>query len=258
MLKKFFTERKLNIIFSLAAIVLMWLVWIIAYYSVKNEYIVPSFTETCKALWQCFKESSFWISFGLTLARTLLAFVISFAIAALCAVLSVLFKWFAYVIKPVIGFLRTLPTLAVSLLLLIWTSAKVAPVIVTVLILFPMIYAELSASFGGVDRGLLEMCTVYNISRRDRIFKVFVPAVAPNILSQVGAQISLGLKVMISAEVLSNTAKSLGGMMQSARYFIEMPRLAALTIASVILGLIAEIALSQLARITKKWDGRAQ
>ena len=36
-MKKFFSARKLNIILSVSAIVLMWLVWIISYYSVKND-----------------------------------------------------------------------------------------------------------------------------------------------------------------------------------------------------------------------------
>ena len=63
---------------------------------------------------------------------------------------------------------------------------------------------------------------------------------------------------MISAEVLSNTYKSLGGLMQSARSFLEMPRLAALTVMTIVLGLILEIALSQLKLINAKWQKGAE
>ncbi len=50
-MKKFFTQRKLNIIFSVAAVAAMWIAWIIAYYSVGNDYVIPSFTDTAAAFW---------------------------------------------------------------------------------------------------------------------------------------------------------------------------------------------------------------
>ena len=254
MVKNFFKKRKLNIIFSIVAIVLMWLVWIIAYYSVKNDYIIPSFTDTFKSLGECLISGEFWIAFLNTLKGTLIAFIISFALAAALAIPSVLSKAFSAFCKPITSVLRTLPTLAITLILLIWTNPKVAPVIVTVLILFPMIYSQIIAAAGGIDEGLKEMAKVYNLNKRDRLFKIYLPLVSPNILAQTGANVSLGLKVMISSEVLANTYKSFGGMMQSARLYVEMPRLAALTVVAVFVGLILDFSLSQLSRITDRWS----
>ena len=150
--------------------------------------------------------------------------------------------------------LRTLPTLAVILLLLIWTTPKVAPVIVPVLVLFPMIYSQITAAVSGIDEGLKEMADVYHISKRDRLFKIYLPCASPNVLSQTGANISLGLKIMISAEVLASTYQSLGNLMQTARLYLDTPRLAALTAAAILIGFIVDIAFSQLARITYKWS----
>lgn len=251
---KFVKERKLNIICSLAALVLMWLVWIIAYYCVRNDYVIPSFRETVVALLRCFGEAEFWRAFFNTFARTLLAFLISFAAAGVLAAISAASKIFACVLKPVMIVLRTLPTLAIILILLIWTTPRIAPVIVTVLVIFPMIYAQMEAAVGGIDGGVKEMLEIYGVRRRERVLKVYLPLISPNILSQTGANVSLGLKIMISAEVLANTAGSLGGLMQTARNFLEMPRLAALTLAAVILGIIVDVAFSQLSRITYKWN----
>ena len=58
---------------------------------------------------------------------------------------------------------------------------------------------------------------------------------------------------MISAEVMASTYKSIGGLMNSARAYLEMPRLAALTLITVALGLALDIALSQLKRINGRW-----
>lgn len=253
-MKKFWGERKLNIICSAASLVLMWLAWIIAYYCVRNDYVIPSFWDSVVALWAVFKEAKFWTAFLFTFLRTLEAFFISFALAALFSVCSAAGRIFSSLIKPIMVILRTLPTLAVILMLLIWSTPRVAPVIVTVLVMFPMIYAQIEAAVGEIDGGLKEMLLVYGVSKKERIFKAYLPLVAPNVLSQTGANVSLALKIMISAEVLANTAQSLGGMMQTARFYLDMPRLAALTIASVVLGLVADAGFSQLKRVTYKWS----
>ena len=208
-MKKFFSARKLNIILSVSAIVLMWLVWIISYYSVKNDYIIPSFSATVKSFFLCFAESGFWIAFCMTALRTFAAFAVSFAAAALFAALSVSFKGASAFLKPIMVFLRTVPTLAVILVLLVWTNPEAAPVAVTFLVLFPMIYSQLTAAADGVDKKLLQMVKVYGIKRSDVIRKIYLPQISVSVFSQTGANISLGLKIMISAEVLSLTYRSL-------------------------------------------------
>ncbi len=128
------------------------------------------------------------------------------------------------------------------------------PLIVTALVLFPIMYSQLTAAAFGIDQGLLEMAEVYRLPKKVKLFKIYLPLVSPNILSQTGPNVSLGIKIMISAEVLANTYKSLGGLMQEARLYVEMPRLAALTLAAVAAGFIFDIALSQLERVTFKWS----
>lgn len=254
-MRRFFRERKFNIIISVSAVAVMWLIWVIAYYSVKNSYLVPSFTETAQSFWfDCVLKGSFWLSFLNTFMRALIAFVISFAIAGVLACLCAVSEKFSAFFKPFIVFFRTLPTLAVILLLLVWSSPRVAPVAVTVLVLFPIIHARLVSAMNGIDNDLKLMLKAYGVSKKKAIFGIYLPLISPGVLSQTGADISLSLKVMISAEVMANTYKSLGGMMQDARQFIEIPRLAALTLFAVIAGLIVDIVFSQFVRITDKWN----
>ncbi len=254
-LKNFFKERKFNILGSAVAIALMWLVWIIAYYSVGNKLIVPSFTETAVCFFKNFASAEFWTALGGSLLRTLLAFLVSLLLAAVCAAGASLSKTVKAVLKPIITFVRVLPTLAVSLIILKLAQGdrSIPPAIVTVLVLFPAIYAQLIAEAEGLDGGLAEMAKAYNISRRDRLFKIYLPHMLPATLSQCGANISLGLKVTVSAEVLVNTAKGLGGMLQESSLAAETAQLAALTVSAVIAGLLLDIAFSQLKRLTRKW-----
>ena len=256
MIKKYFKKRKLNIILSVSAFALMWIIWLIAYYAVKNDYIIPSISDTAKGFGKCLASGSFWLAFLYTVLRTAFSFLISFLFAVALVALSALFKPFKSFIKPFMDVLRTLPTLAIILILLFWTSPSVAPVIVTILVLFPMIYSQLTAAVNGIDEGIIEMAEVYGIDKKERLTKIYLPLISPAVLSQTGANISLGIKVMISAEVLAGTYKSLGGLMQNARFYIDMPRLAALTIIAVLTGLLIDLLFSSIERITFKWSKR--
>ncbi len=233
----------------------MWLVWIIAYYSVGNRLIVPSFEDTAVSFWHNLSDGAFWTAVGNSLLRTLLAFVISFVLAAAFTAFALLGSWCKALIKPITVIIRTLPTMAVILIIfkITYGNRSLSPVIVTVLVLFPMIYSQLTAAAEGIDGGIKEMAQVYGISKRDRMFKIYLPLVSPSVFSQTGANVSLGLKVMISSEVLVNTAKGLGGMMQENSVVGAVANLAALTLTAVILGLIIELAFSQLSRINRKW-----
>ena len=72
----------------------MWVAWIIAYYSVKNDYLIPSFQSTFAEFWKLLGSAEFWSSFGMTFLRTLEAFAISLILAAACAALSAVSKIF--------------------------------------------------------------------------------------------------------------------------------------------------------------------
>ena len=256
MIKEYLSKRKFNIILSVSAFALMWIIWLIAYYSVKNDYIIPSISDTAASFGKCLISGSFWLAFLYTILRTALSFLISFLLAVALVALGAVFKGCKSFIKPFMDVLRTLPTLAIILILLFWTSPTVAPVIVTVLVLFPMIYSQLNAAADGRDEGIIEMAEVYGISKKERLTKIYLPIMSPAVLSQTGANISLGIKVMISAEVLAGTYKSLGGLMQNARFYIDMPRLAALTIIAIITGLLIDLCFSFVERITFKWSKR--
>lgn len=235
----------------------MWVFWLVAYYGVGNSLIVPSFSETVESFWRYLGSGEFWVAVGNSLLRTFLAFAISFLLAAAFTGFGLLGSWCKALIKPITVIIRTLPTMAVILIIfkITYGNRTLSPVIVTVLVLFPMIYSQLTAAVEGIDGGIKEMADVYGVSKRERLFKIYLPLVSPAVFSQTGANISLGLKVMISSEVLVNTARGLGGMMQTSSGAGEVACLAALTLAAVILGLIIEFAFSQLKRINKKWRG---
>ncbi|MGN0806407.1 MAG: ABC transporter permease [Candidatus Coproplasma sp.] len=249
---KFFTQKKLNIIASFSAIILMWIVWLIAAATVKNEYLIPPFLQSVEQFFTLFITPFFWKAFGWTLLRTVIAFLISFAVAAVCAVIAAYFKPFAAFMRPIVAVFRSLPTMAVLLLILVWTSPRIAPVVVAFLVLFPICFSQLSEGIADVDEELLQTVKVYRIKPSEVITKVYLMRLAPRLVSQTGANLSFGIKLIISAEVMASTYTALGGMMSEAVIY-SLPRLAALTLFAVLFGIAVELIFSLIARLAFPW-----
>lgn len=252
-----FRKYRWNYLFSVLAVAVMWGVWVAAYFAVGNEYVVPSFTETMRELGALFASGTFWESFGGTLWRTVAGWLLAFAFAVLFAAAGVASKKFRNFFAPFVSVFRTLPTMAITLMLLIWSTPLVAPVIVTFLMLFPVTYAQLMAAYGEIDPQLFEMARVYGVPRREVLCKIAVPGMLPAVFSQAGPNLSLSLKVTISAEVLVSTFRSLGGMMHEAANYLQVAEMFALTILALLVGGLFEFALHFLTRITARWKGGA-
>ncbi len=240
-------------IFSLLALVALWLGWTIAYYAIQNEYLLPSFSDTMRSAGKLLVDGAFWRAFCNTFLRTLWAFALSLVMGAGLALLSDTRREVRAFLAPIVSVLRTVPTMAVILVLLLWTSPSVAPVVVSFLVLMPAVYAAALAGLDDVEAHYGTLARAYGVSLGRRLWKMKIPIAAPALLKQSGAILSMGLKITISAEVLSNTYRSLGGLMQEAKMFVEMPRLLALTALAVVLGFLLEGICALIVKLVVRW-----
>ena len=244
---------------SVLGFAFLWLVWVIAYYAVRNELLFPSVGDTFSALTELLFTGgalarSFWHSLGSTFLRTLLAFLISLVCGVGLAALAASFKGVRAFLAPVVSLVRTLPTLAIVVFLLLWTSRTFAPVLVAVLVLFPAVYASALACFMDAVGRFSAFARAYKISRTKRVFALYLPVSLPTLLTEGGATLALGLKIIVSGEVLSLTARCLGGMLQEAQTYFETARVFALTLLVVLLGFLLEGGCALVKKLFIKWD----
>jgi len=240
-------------IYFFAALSLMALCWFFAYKSAKNSLLVPSFSETFEAALREFSSLEFYLSLFNTLLRTIFSFALSLLAAAIFAVLSFLLFPARNILNAVISIIRVIPTMAVTLILLVWTSPKIAPCIITALVSFPMLYSLFLSALDGVGKRFGDLSKVYGFSLKDKIFKIYIPLSAPVVLGGLGAQFSLALKIMVSAEVLSYTFHSVGGLMSEAKMYLEMPTLFSLMIIVIAVGLLSEGFFAIIKKAAVRW-----
>lgn len=229
-----------HILLMLGGVAFLIAVWLTAYFCVGNDLLVPSFLATLKQTCLLFISPAFWLGFAGTLLRVLYAFLCSFVLAVGLAVIAYLYPAFRDVFAPVVAVLRSLPVLAVLLIIFVWTGENTAPVIVAFLSLFPILYTATLSALYGVDSDLLEMSRVYKVPVKTQVKKLYLPAVTPKLIKEGGASLAFGVKLVVSAEVLARTKHSLGAMMQNAKLYEQLPKLFALVIVVCLVGFVLE------------------
>lgn len=253
-MKGYIKQNYKTFLIGLASLLFMWLIWFIAQKSIKNEYLVPSVLDTFKALKNILSDGFFYKALLKSLLKVILSIAISYLLAGICAVLGKNFKGVTSFLVPFVSMFRTLPTMAILVLILFYTNTFIAPIIVTVLVMFPMVYAQFNTALDTIDQKTIFAVKVFKLTKRQSLFKVYLPLISPSICSHLGSNLSFSLKIVISAEVMTNAFTNIGGLMQTARALEDIPTLLALTLFSVLLGILIEVVWNIVFSFMFKWN----
>ena len=234
-------------------IVFILVVWTVSAIVTDSEYILPSISETLREFFRLFTDKNFYLALIFTLLRSVIAFLFSFFVASILDFISVKSKKGERLIIPLVSIIRSLPTLAIVLLLLIWTNNQIAPVIVTSLVVMPTTYTQIKNALNSVDKTSVEAGMVDGASKKASFFKIELPQIAPAIYAVIGSGIALNLKLMVAAEVMSATVKSLGTILNISNYNGEIAKMLAVVLVVLILGLIIEFSFNKLCEKTGEW-----
>ena len=245
-------NRALNLILPLLPVIAIVVLWAISARSVNNDMLLPTVKQTFTALIDLFKDKQFYISLLGTILRSLVAFILSFSIAFTLAVLSVKNAVFRKVMSPVVKIMRALPTIAIILLLLLWTNSIIAPIVVTTLVVLPTSYTHLESAFSSLDKTVSEAGRVDGAGEIDVFLKVELPQAFPSVFTAIGSGISLNFKLMVAAEVLAQTAKSIGYMLNVSKAYFETAEMMALVVIAILFGVIVESIFNFIAKKTER------
>ena len=244
----------INLIPTVISIICLILVWSLASVAVDDEQILPSFFDTVKTFFSLFTYAEFYTSYFGTLLRSVISFLISFLLSLVLVWLFQKHKMIKKFVEPIMAIIRVLPTIAVVLLLVLWTNTFVAPIIVTILVVLPTTFINLSNAFNSVDSDAVKMAEFFSVSKRDILLKVQLPQIAPALYSSIGAGLSLNLKLMVAAEVLAFTASSIGNFIYLANLYDQTITMMALVLSVVISGLIIELIFSLFSKKAGEWQ----
>lgn len=243
-----------NSIYPIAVILMVLLIWYFACWWIDVELILPTPAQAFIHIGAYLKDISFWVSLGWTYLRCIESFLIAFLIALGLAVLAYSKKEAEKFINPFMAFIRAIPTMAIILILIISIAPEGTPIVVAGIVICPTLYQSFLTSLKQIDQKLVEMANIYHVSKKNQIFKFYIPTVLPGILENSATGFSLNIKLIIAAEAMAQTRNSIGKLMQYAKISIEIEKLFALTILAVILSVISEALIKLFKRVVCRYD----
>ncbi len=236
-------------------ILILFLTWIGAYYAIENSIILPSPKETLISLNEIVKDKSFYAILLNTLRRTIISFLISLILAVILGIIAALSRGFYYFLSPILALLKTIPTMAIVVLALIWLTNDKAPILIATIIIFPILYEAVINGIQDIDQNLIKMAKVYKVTERNIIRYIYIPNVLKSIFYVFSSALGLSLKVVIGGEVLGQPPNSIGSSIQVEKMQLNTSGVFAWIIILVLISLIIEILSKVFTRILKAWKG---
>lgn len=230
----------LNLSIPIATLLAVVIIYAIVSKVVGVEMLVPSVPNVIKEFFSLFAKSSFYKALFGTLGRAALAYLLAFVFAMIFAILTKMCPHLRRALSPIVLLIRIMPTMSIILLALIWFNSFQSTILVAFCVIFPMLYTSFCDAIHAVDKDLIEMSKVYRVSKYNQIFKMYLPQTLPMALTGIKSSIGLNLKLVIAAEVLAQTANSIGVYMQLAKINLDTATLLAWTVVAIILGGIFE------------------
>lgn len=239
-------KRLIDALYVIALVAVIFAAWAICAAAVDDSFVLPDVAETFSALGETLALRAFWTGLGGTVLRCVISYAISVALFFALFCLSAAFDGFRRFIDPLISALRTMPTVAVALILALVVGGYVAPVVLAVLVIMPILYSSARARVATVPTELNEVCRICGANRRQTLCSVYLPTAAAGLPDALSSAFSYNVKAVIGAEILVQAAGSLGMLMNLAKAYLMTASLIAMTFFAVVLAVASELALRAL------------
>ena len=124
--------------------------------------------------------------------------------------------------------------------MLIWVSPENLSVIISLLMVFPVIYTNVKDGIRSMDRNLTEMADLFAVPITLRIRYIYASQILP--FFRAGCSLALGLcwKSGIAAEVIGLPENTIGENLYNAKIYLNTPDLFAWTLVIVVVSVLFE------------------
>ena len=185
--------------------------------------------------------------------RVLAGLAIGSTIGVVLALIAGLSQSGEVTVDPIIQIKRSIPTLALTPLFIVWFGIGETPKVALIAFAstFP-IYLNLYSGIRGVDVRLLEGARSYGLSRAELIWHVILPGALPSLLVGLRYSFSIAILVLVVAEQI-NASAGLGYLVNNARDFMRTDIIVVCLLVYAALGLCADWLVRLLERRTLVW-----
>lgn len=251
-------SRGKRIFWTLAGVAFLAGAWFAVSAIVGNGLLFPTPGETFSALGRLALTGDFYLAIAGSLLSVVAGFLAGNVIGLGIGIASGLSERVYAFSKPGMALIKATPVASFIILVLLWMGRGLTPALTAFLIVLPVVWQNVVAGIRSADKRLLEMAKVFNLSGIKKFRYIYIPAATEGYIAAVRTSMGFAWKAGVAAEVLSQTARSLGGKIYNAKNSIETPELFAYTIVVVLVSILVEVAATALMRGFSKRKKRAE
>lgn len=206
---------------------------------IQAEWL-PSPLTIARTLFELGRSGEIWQHIGITTLRVLIGFVIGGAAGTAIGALTGYSEKLRKLLDPTLQALRNIPSMAWVPLFLLWLGifeeSKIA--LIATGVFFP-VYLTLAAGIEQVDRRLLEVGEIFELTAGSKIIRIILPAALPSWITALRSGLSLGWMFVVAAELMG-ASKGLGFLMYDAQQTSRADVIIASIILFAILGKVSD------------------
>ena len=221
--------------------VIAWLaIWQMASWALGSDLLLPGPLDVALRLAEDAATTTFWQRIAFTILRIGGGAVAGWLIGAFAAVAATRSARARELIEVPMMLARSVPVASITVLALIWLSARNLSVFVVALVVTPIVYENISAALGARDTALDEMARVFRIRPWRRFRLVVLPQLRPSLRATCRLTLGMAWKAGVAAEVIGIPMGSLGEAIYQTKVHFDTAGLFSWTIAVVACSIICE------------------
>ena len=172
-----------------------------------DSFITSSPSRMAIKLAELFSTGNLLYHMGITLAETVLSFLLATGVGMLIAVLLWWFETARKILEPHLVILNALPKIALGPVIIIWVGAGTASIIVMALLISLIItIINTLQGFLSVDEGKLRLFKTMKAGKLQTLTKLVLPASIPNLIAILKVNVGLCWVGTIMGEYLVSKA----------------------------------------------------
>ena len=205
-----------------------------------SKALIPSVDELLRTLWDMLGREKTYTRIGVTLLHVVKSVALSSVIGIALGMAEGLVPYLHALLRPLQSLFRSIPVILLGIIMLMVTrfSKEWMPVLTGCLVLVPLIS---EAAYEGCVRIDTSLTDVYRLDSRTTpriILRVYLPLISGYIRQAFVNACGMGLKVVVTAEYLVQTADSLGTAIHNQLDSLNYAELFAYALIMVLLVLV--------------------
>jgi sulfonate transport system permease protein len=216
-------------------------------------HLMPPPSDIALTFYTLTKEGTLPGHIGVSTVRVLVGFSLGALLAIGVGAAVGLSRRLEGLFDPSFQALRAIPSLAWVPLLLLWMGIDEAPKLVLIAIgaFFP-VYLGLVSGIHSVDRKWVEVGVIHGLSPWEQVWRIFLPAALPQLLTGLRNGLSLAWMFVVAAELIAAT-KGLGFLLTDGRETGRADLVIVAIITLALLGKASDSLLRMLERHLLVW-----